>query len=210
MPAVPPVPAYGGSTCRTVTTGPTLVAGLHADRAGDRQRLHDDDLRERDHRADQRRHLQPDAAGRRANSFVRIICTGITPGSQAYTTTSGPDGNLWFTEYNGLHIGKFDLVTKLATEYGPLLSPATSITAGPDGNVWFAERSVDGTTRSSAASRRPASITEFTATPVAGSIRGDDDRRRRPRLVRQGRLRRPRGRQDRPGQRHVHDLHAAA
>ncbi len=109
----------------------------------------------------------PDAG----NSFIRIICTGITPGSQAYATTSGADGNVWFTEYNGIHIGKFDLVSKLASEYGPLLTPATSITAGPDGKVWFAERSDDGTT-SIVGNITPAGvITEFKTTPVSGVVR---------------------------------------
>jgi streptogramin lyase len=54
--------------------------------------------------------------------------------------TSGPDGNLWFTEYTGDKIGRitpdgtiteFDVPTAAA---GP-----NTITAGPDGNVWFTE-----------------------------------------------------------------------
>jgi streptogramin lyase len=133
--------AYTTTTCASVTTGPTSV--------------------------DTCSQTPPVVA----NSFVRIICTGITPGSQAYATTGGPDGSVWFTEYNGRHVGKFDLVTKLASEYGPLLSPATSIAAGPDGNVWFAERSIDGTSTVVGRITPAGVITEFTATPVTGVVR---------------------------------------
>ncbi|MEO6888319.1 MAG: hypothetical protein ABI456_04160, partial [Ktedonobacteraceae bacterium] len=55
---------------------------------------------------------------------------------------TGPDGNLWFTEFN---VGKIGRITRhgVITEYlvpshssGP--SPC-GITAGPDGNLWFTE-----------------------------------------------------------------------
>jgi streptogramin lyase len=101
---------------------------------------------------------------------VRTVCTGITPGSQAYKITAGPDGNLWFTEYNGLHVGKFDVTTQLVTEYGLLQSPATSIAAGPDGNVWFAERSTDGMTSVIGRVTPAGTITEFKTTPVPGNV----------------------------------------
>jgi virginiamycin B lyase len=101
---------------------------------------------------------------------VRIVCKGITPGSQAYVATTGPDGNVWFTEYNGPRIGRFDVTAQTATEFGPLQAPATSITAGPDGNVWFAESSPY--TSSSLIGRVTPSgqITEFTANVVNGTI----------------------------------------
>src|SRR6266446_7740430 len=60
--------------------------------------------------------------------------------SQPVGITSGPDGNLWFTEGHGNKIGK---VTSggVFTEYA--LPTATSepegITSGPDGNLWFTE-----------------------------------------------------------------------
>ena len=58
--------------------------------------------------------------------------------------TAGPDGNLWFTERDGNHIGRimpgspntiteFDVPTTGSSPRG--------ITAGPDGNLWFTEYS---------------------------------------------------------------------
>ena len=64
---------------------------------------------------------------------------GITAGSQPYDITVGPDGNLWFTEFNGGNqIGRITPLGVL-TEFGTGTGffPA-GITAGPDGNAWFA------------------------------------------------------------------------
>jgi streptogramin lyase len=168
-PAVPPVPAYLGSTCRTVTTGPTLVAACTAAApviGNDYITTTCPTVTVGPTAVDTCTLTPPDST----NAFTRIVCTGITQGSQAYKIVAGPDGNLWFTEYNGTHVGRFDVITKLATEFGPLLSPATSIAAGPDGNVWFAERSIDGS--SSVVGRvTPAGvISEYKTTPVPGSI----------------------------------------
>jgi streptogramin lyase len=169
IPAVPPIPAYLGSTCRTVTTGPTLVAACTPTPPALANAYTTTTCPTTT--------IGPNSVVAcaledpvTANSFIRIVCTGITPGSQAYKITTGPDGNLWFTEYNGTRIGKFDVTTKLATEYGPLLSPATSITAGPDGNLWFAERSGDGSTSVIGRITPAGAITEYTATPVPGSV----------------------------------------
>jgi virginiamycin B lyase len=51
--------------------------------------------------------------------------------------TRGPDGNLWFTEFNGDHIGRITPAGKLSGF--PLPTPlfTQGVTAGPDGNVWF-------------------------------------------------------------------------
>ncbi len=51
----------------------------------------------------------------------------------------GPDGNMWFTEFNGNQIGRIT-PAGVVTEFGGLTgtSPA-SIAAGPDGNMWFTE-----------------------------------------------------------------------
>src|SRR3989442_498675 len=54
--------------------------------------------------------------------------------------TAGPDGNLWFTEFNGNRIGRIP-PTGVITEF-PLStvdSRPAGITAGPDGNLWFTE-----------------------------------------------------------------------
>src|SRR5437667_782335 len=63
-----------------------------------------------------------------------------TPGSHPPGITSGPDGNLWFTEEIGNKIGKITPSGSIAefplpTAYGF----PWGITAGPDGNVWFTE-----------------------------------------------------------------------
>jgi len=169
IPAVPPIPAYLGSTCRTVTTGPTLVPACTpiAPTLANGYTTTTCPTTTIGPNSVTTCALEDPVA---ANSFIRIVCTGITPGSQAYKTTTGPDGNLWFTEYNGLHVGKFDVTTKLATEYGLLQAPATSITSGPDGNLWFAERSSDGSTSVLGKVTPAGVITEFKATPVMGSV----------------------------------------
>jgi streptogramin lyase len=64
----------------------------------------------------------------------------------------------------------YNPMTMLATEFGPLLSPARSITAGPDGNVWFAERSPDGSQSILGRVTPTGQITEYASTPVPGSI----------------------------------------
>jgi streptogramin lyase len=55
---------------------------------------------------------------------------------------AGPDGNLWFTEYQGNNIGKITPATGVITEYaipGSNYGNITNgITAGSDGNMWFA------------------------------------------------------------------------
>src|SRR2546425_277776 len=63
-----------------------------------------------------------------------------TANSGPYEITSGPDGNLWFTEINTNKIGKIT-TAGVITEFtvptansGPL-----GITTGPDGNLWFTE-----------------------------------------------------------------------
>ncbi len=66
--------------------------------------------------------------------------------------TSGPDGNLWFTEGPGSEdsggkIGKLVPSTGTITEYSisaPSGSQATAITAGPDGNLWFVVQASGG------------------------------------------------------------------
>ena len=129
-PAVPPIPAYLGTTCRTVTTGPTLVpactpvapvlANGYTTTTCPTTTIGPTSVATCT--------SEPPVT---ANAFIRIVCTGITPGSQAYKITTGPDGNLWFTEYNGPRLGKFDVTTKLATEFGPLQSPATRSLPAP-------------------------------------------------------------------------------
>lgn len=64
---------------------------------------------------------------------------GISPGAGPSGLANGPDGNLWFTEYDGDRIGKMTLAGDV-TEY-PLADGVQpfSIAAGSDGNLWFTE-----------------------------------------------------------------------
>src|SRR5258708_5576374 len=61
-----------------------------------------------------------------------------TSGSGTNNITSGPDGNLWFTEFNTAKIGKITTGGTF-TEFS-IPSPGagpSGITSGPDGNLWF-------------------------------------------------------------------------
>jgi streptogramin lyase len=77
---------------------------------------------------------QQDWAGYPGGSFTEFaIPTAI---SWPYGITSGPDGNLWFTENSGNKIGRITpggSVTEFATAGGQ----PWGITRGPDGNLWF-------------------------------------------------------------------------
>jgi virginiamycin B lyase len=60
--------------------------------------------------------------------------------SRPYGIAAGPDGALWFTEYQGNKIGRIS--TDGSIEEYPLPTPEAGpfgITAGPDGALWFAE-----------------------------------------------------------------------
>src|SRR5438552_483215 len=54
--------------------------------------------------------------------------------------TTGPDGNLWFTEADTNLIGRIT-PAGVIREFGGLTasSSPSGITAGPDGNLWFTE-----------------------------------------------------------------------
>jgi streptogramin lyase len=63
-----------------------------------------------------------------------------TPNSGPFAITTGPDGNLWFTEYYAGKVTSFDPNTGLFTEATPPTNDGPEgITTGPDGNLWFAE-----------------------------------------------------------------------
>ncbi len=68
---------------------------------------------------------------------------GVAAGGPAHITT-GPDGNLWFTEGAG-RIGRITprgAVTEFAAGISPDSEPH-GITLGPDGNLWFTEYTGD-------------------------------------------------------------------
>ncbi|HTW08924.1 MAG TPA: putative Ig domain-containing protein [Acidimicrobiales bacterium] len=79
--------------------------------------------------------------------------------------TTGPDGNLWFTEEGGDNIGEIDPSTGAVTEY-PVPTPAAEpegITVGPDGNIWFTEEEGDNIGELDPATATPSNpgITEY-------------------------------------------------
>jgi virginiamycin B lyase len=63
-----------------------------------------------------------------------------TSASELDEVAAGPDGNLWFTEYNGNKIGRISTSGSIIEFAVPTsASGPVGITAGPDGNLWFTE-----------------------------------------------------------------------
>src|SRR5262245_46859305 len=70
------------------------------------------------------------------------IPTGADPNGTPNGITTGPDGNLWFTERNSSDHSVIGRLTPngVYTEFfitNALFSQSGSITVGPDGNLWF-------------------------------------------------------------------------
>jgi len=85
-----------------------------------------------------------------------------TASSNPLYITTGPDGNLWFTEHDANQIGRMNS-SGVATEF-PIPTPnsgPTGITAGPDGALWFVEYNANKIGRITIA----GAVTEF---PIAG------------------------------------------
>lgn len=59
----------------------------------------------------------------------------VTAGSAPWSVAAGPDGNTWFVEFNGLHMGKVK-PTGAVTEFTTLFNTPDGITTGADGNLW--------------------------------------------------------------------------
>jgi streptogramin lyase len=63
----------------------------------------------------------------------------LTSSAFPNAVANGPDGNLWFTEQNGHHVGYVTpsgSVTEFPVSGGPVM---TGIVSGPDGNLWFTD-----------------------------------------------------------------------
>ena len=89
-----------------------------------------------------------------------------TAAANSQSITRGPDGNLWFAEYDANQIGRITTSGDV-TEY-PLPTPGSgpqSITAGPDGNLWFTEYAAGKIGRISPVD---GTVTEFDP-PTSGS-----------------------------------------
>ena len=70
-----------------------------------------------------------------------IFTAGINASASIQRIVTGPDGNLWFTEYYSNSIGRIT-PDGVVTEFSEGITPGGgpfAITAGPDGNVWFSE-----------------------------------------------------------------------
>jgi streptogramin lyase len=70
---------------------------------------------------------------------------GITPGVALWGITTGPDGNLWFTEESANAVGRITpgaVITEFTAGF-PTGSPHGIVT-GPDGNLWVAMAGGDG------------------------------------------------------------------
>ena len=102
-----------------------------------------------------------------AVAFLATACGGKgaathfglpTKNSQPAGITSGPDGNLWFTQFTSGRIGKVDTAGKITEFPIPTDRPGPfDITTGPDGNLWFTEFSANKVGRITPAGE----ITEF-------------------------------------------------
>jgi streptogramin lyase len=75
-------------------------------------------------------------------SSISSISEFAVPGVGAgQSITSGPDGNVWFTEPGPNAIGMINLTTHVISSFAVPTPGAglNGITAGPDGNLWFTE-----------------------------------------------------------------------
>jgi hypothetical protein len=105
-----------------------------------------------------------------AQAIVEFTVPGA--GSQPTGITTGPDGNLWFTEFGSSEIGRITPAGLVEEFVLPAGRGPDSIVSGPDGLLWFTERSGDriGRINPNAGNHAAiqASIVEFTV-PGAGS-----------------------------------------
>jgi len=75
-------------------------------------------------------------------SAVQITEYSLPAGAKPDYITSGPGGDMWFTDSGTNTIGRITMSGEV-TEFGLGITPAAGlagIAAGPDGNVWFTER----------------------------------------------------------------------
>ena len=72
---------------------------------------------------------------------ITEFSTGLSPSVSLALIAGGPDGNVWFAEFEGNRIGRITpagVVTEFSTGLNPASHPL-GIAAGPDGNLWFTE-----------------------------------------------------------------------
>jgi len=100
-------------------------------------------------------------AGTHINNTQYPLPNYVTP----VGITNGPDGALWFTEYEGNSIGRITTSGAITTFPIPTEdSGPAGITTGPDGDLWFTEFNADQIGRISTS----GVVTEY-AVPTANS-----------------------------------------
>jgi streptogramin lyase len=82
-----------------------------------------------------------------------------TLGCNAQWITTGPDGNLWFTEEDGDQLGRVTPAGVITEFPLPANTTPLGIVRGPDGNLWFTESGPDNIARFNPAD--PGSVTTF-------------------------------------------------
>jgi streptogramin lyase len=96
-------------------------------------------------------------ATRKVQPLGTITEYSLPPGSKSLGITSGPDGNVWFTDVGTSKIGKIT-TSGTITEYSlPSESRPSCITTGPDKNLWF----TSGLSDKIGMSTTSGSITEY-------------------------------------------------
>lgn len=115
-------------------------------------------------------------SGVASGATVVELTGGVTPGfsanMQPNAITTGPDGNIWFTESAGsggvARVNPNGSVTELIGGVTPGLSAnmlPNQITTGPDGNIWFTESADPGGV---ARVNSDGTVTEFRGGATAG------------------------------------------
>jgi streptogramin lyase len=96
----------------------------------------------------------------------------LTPGSGPKEITLGPDGNLWFAEWDGDRIGRMTPGGVLTEFVLPIGTRPIGVTVGPDNAIWFTEHGAGYVTRmdltGAITHRYPGSVatTFITGSPV--------------------------------------------
>ena len=110
-----------------------------------------------------------------------------TPGSDPAGITTGPDGNLWFTEADAATRSARSTRRPMPSPSSPSPRPTANpagITAGPDGNLWFTEAT--SATRSARSTRRRTRSPSSPSPRPTAYPYGHHGRARRQPLVHRG------------------------
>ena len=112
----------------------------------------------------------PVPAGALPVGTATVMARGI---AQPTDITTGPDGNLWFTDTGADAIGRITPTGTVTIFGGPGILAPSDITAGPDGNLWFTSPYTDTVGRITTA----GVVTDFTDPTISapqGIVGGPD------------------------------------